>query len=67
MHNVRWGRGVSAWHLHFLQVFDAGAPIASILIPVAFFLSVASPTAKEVKRLDESRGTSARCFSLPPF
>ena len=41
-----------------------GAPIAAILIPAAFFLSVASPAAKQPEWLDESRvhrRTVSRC------
>jgi hypothetical protein len=44
-----------------------GAPIAAILIPAVFFLSVASPTAKQPNGLMNLAYIGAHCFSLPPF
>jgi hypothetical protein len=43
-----------------------GAPIAAILIPAAFFLSVVSPTAMQPNGL-MNLSYIAHCFSLPPF
>src|SRR5574341_863415 len=46
-----------------------GAPIAAILIPAAFFLSVASPTARQpngLMNIEEIRST-ARKPPSPPF